>query len=74
MARRVIVPGMFKSLISPVQAWLLIQNRCVGCGRDLSESKALIHKLGEKITCVCGRIFIRETKSKKLRRALLTEV
>jgi len=30
---------MFKSVIAPMQAWLLSQGRCVGCGTELSEGK-----------------------------------
>lgn len=66
---------MFKNVIAPIQAWLLSQNRCVGCGKELSEGK--VEKKGEgqeKVTCACGRIFIHDTKTKKYRRALLEEV
>jgi hypothetical protein len=66
---------MFKDVISPIQAWLLSQKRCVGCGKDLS--KAEVKKLAdgtEKISCSCGRIFIRDPKTGKYRRALLEEV
>ena len=57
---------MFKNVISPIQAWLLSQGRCVGCGRELAN--------GKKVTCQCGRIFIHDSKSNKYRRALLNEV
>ncbi len=30
---------MFKNIISPVQAWLLYQARCVGCGTSLATGK-----------------------------------
>lgn len=66
---------MFKNVISPIQAWLLSQGRCVGCGHDLSEGAKGKSKNGtEKITCQCGRIFIHDSKTKKYRRALLEEV
>ncbi|MBI2007559.1 MAG: hypothetical protein HYS83_02580 [Candidatus Blackburnbacteria bacterium] len=66
---------MFKNVISPVQAWLLSQGRCVGCGRDLSGGKKSKGKNGtEKVVCECGRIFIHDLKSGKYRRALLEEV
>jgi hypothetical protein len=66
---------MFKNVIAPIQAWLISQGRCVGCGRELSLGKKAAKKDGsEKITCVCGRIFIRDSKTKKYRRALLEEV
>lgn len=69
------VPGMFKTVISPVQAWLLSQGRCVGCGRELSEGKKGKGKKSlETVTCQCGRIFVHDKKVNKYRRALLTEV
>lgn len=66
---------MFKNVIAPVQAWLLSQNRCVGCGTELVDSKH--EKKGdiEKVTCKkCGRIFIKDTSTGKYRRALFEEV
>jgi hypothetical protein len=66
---------MFKSVISPIQAWLLSQARCVGCGRELSEGKMSDYKMGsKKVVCQCGRIFINDPSTKKYRRALLEEV
>lgn len=75
MANRVQVPRVFKTVISPVQAWLISQSRCVGCGRELAEAKRGKGKKEVKtVTCQCGRIFIFEEKTKKYRRALLDEV
>jgi hypothetical protein len=66
---------MFKNVIAPVQAWLLSQGRCVGCGKELSLGKKEKTKdNSEKITCGCGRIFIHDTKKNNYRRALLEEV
>ncbi|MBI4033013.1 MAG: hypothetical protein HY377_00620 [Candidatus Blackburnbacteria bacterium] len=66
---------MFKNVISPVQAWLISQGRCVGCGRELSGMKKTARQDGmEKVICECGRIFIRDPKTNKYRRALLEEV
>ncbi|OGM15892.1 hypothetical protein A2V56_05190 [Candidatus Woesebacteria bacterium RBG_19FT_COMBO_42_9] len=66
---------MLKNVIAPIQAWLLSQARCVGCGRPLSEGKRERRRDDtEKVTCVCGRIFIYDPKTKKHRRALLEEV
>lgn len=65
---------MFKNIVSPVQAWLLSQGRCVGCGMPLA--KASHEKNGEsleKVICKCGRIFIYDTATKKYRRALIKE-
>jgi len=66
---------VFKNVIAPIQAWLLSQKRCVGCGRELSIGKEEDRKDGtKKVTCECGRIFILDSKTKKYRRALLEEV
>ncbi|MFH1864047.1 MAG: hypothetical protein ABIJ85_04050 [bacterium] len=66
---------MFKNVISPIQAWLLSQGRCVGCGKDLGDRKKAEGKDGaEKVTCSCGRIFIHDKKTNRYRRALLEEV
>ncbi|PIP57167.1 hypothetical protein COT08_01215 [Candidatus Woesebacteria bacterium CG07_land_8_20_14_0_80_44_9] len=66
---------MFKDVIAPIQAWLLSQGRCVGCGKELTNGKAKDLADGtKKISCNCGRIFIFDPKVKKYRRALLEEV
>lgn len=66
---------MLKNVIAPIQAWLLSQGRCVGCGKPLTEGKKEKHgKDTEKVTCTCGRIFIYTPKVKRYRRALLEEV
>lgn len=66
---------MFKNIIAPMQAWLLSQGRCVGCGKPLSSKRheKLTNKT-EKVICSCARIFIYNPKIKKYRRALLSEV
>lgn len=62
---------MFKNVIAPVQAWLLSQARCVGCGTDLGTGTPS----GAKVTCAkCGRIFIKDGTTGKYRRALFSEV
>ncbi|MDO8503667.1 MAG: hypothetical protein Q7S60_03175 [bacterium] len=74
MAKRRVLK-VFKNVISPVQAWLISQGRCVGCGRELKEMKKTARQDGSsKITCECGRIFILDAKTNKYRRALLEEV
>jgi len=37
---------MFKNMISPIQAWLLSQGRCVGCGKPLEGEKSEKRKEG----------------------------
>ena len=66
---------MFKNVISPIQAWLLSQKRCVGCGREFSLAKKEKRSDStKKVTCTCGRIYIYDPKTEKYRRALLEEV
>jgi len=60
---------MFKNIIAPVQAWLLSQGRCVGCGKPLAKPKD-----NNLVTCKCGRVFVYDKKTGKYRRALLSEV
>lgn len=63
---------MFKTAIAPIQAWLMSQGRCVGCGKYLSSMKTTKHRLGEKVTCSCGRTYIK--KGGHFRRALVSEM
>lgn len=66
---------MFKKIIAPIQAWLLSQGKCVGCGMSLSKGEREDRGDGtEKVICKCGRIFIYNQKTKKYRRALFEEV
>ncbi len=62
---------MFKNIISPVQAWLLSQGKCVGCGRELEKKfgKELV-----RMTCHCGRVYMYDSAGDKFRRATLNEV
>ena len=63
-----------KNVIAPMQAWLMSQGRCVGCGQPLSQAKSTKLKNGaEKIVCNCRRVYIFDPKTKKYRRALLDE-
>ncbi len=64
---------MLKNAIAPIQAWLMSQGRCVGCGMPLSQGNHKKLKDGsEQVTCKCKRIYI--SKDGKYRRALLSEV
>lgn len=65
---------MFKNLISPIQAWLLSQGRCVGCGSDLSKGERKDVRGQTTVTCNCGRIFIHDSSTNKYRRALFNEI
>ena len=67
---------MFKNIIAPIQAWLLSRGQCVGCGMPLSKGNVEEAKVKDhdKVTCKCGRIFMRCQVTKKYRRALFEEV
>ncbi len=65
---------MIKNLIAPIQAWLLSQGRCVGCGTDLSQGTKKEVRGKTTVTCRCGRIFIHDPVKKSYRRALFDEV
>lgn len=61
---------MFKNMIAPMQAWLLAQGKCVGCGKLLErkDGKGLV-----QVTCECGRIYMYDTGSRRFRRATFDE-
>ncbi len=61
-------------MISPVQAWLLSQKRCVGCGTPLNLGTKKIANNQTTITCKCLRVYIYDETKKTYRRALLSEV
>lgn len=66
---------MIKKIIAPVQAWVLLQGKCPGCGKSLSLGKKF--KRGDntdKVICSCGRIFIFDKRSGHYRRAEFMEV
>lgn len=65
---------MLKNVIAPIQAWLLSQGKCVGCGMPLAKGSMKKHPKGTQVTCKCGRIYIQDLKTKAYRRALLEEV
>ena len=59
---------MFKNLISPIQAWLLSQGKCVGCGTPLAGAV----KTGGLVVCKCKRVY--KMEDGKYRRARMDEV
>jgi len=65
---------MFKNLFTPIQSWLLSQDRCVGCGELLTKGK--LHEVRGKriVSCRCGRMFVHDQKHQSFRRALFNEV
>lgn len=62
---------MFKSIIAPVQAWLMAQGKCVGCGKKLNK---ITGSDMVKIICDCGRIYMYDPVSDKFRRANTDEI
>jgi len=65
---------MIKDLIAPIQAWLLSQRRCVGCGENLVKGQRRQVRGQTTVTCRCGRIFIHDPKNNTYRRALFDEI
>jgi hypothetical protein len=64
---------MFKNIIAPVQAWLLSQGKCVGCGAPLSQGTAGKAGVGEgTVVCKCRRVYVRAGNG--FRRARMDEV
>ncbi len=61
---------MFKNIIAPIQAWMLSQGKCVGCGKDLEKMSG---KGYTRVVCVCGRIYMYDEAGRKFRRATLDE-
>ncbi len=62
---------MFKDIIAPMQAWLLSQGKCVGCGKKLPKEEEV---KGTQVTCNCGRIYVYDSQSGRYRRATLNEI
>lgn len=63
---------MIKNAIAPIQAWLLSQGRCVGCGMPLSAASSKNHSKGVQVKCKCGRVYLK--KDNRYRRAVLSEI
>lgn len=64
---------MLKSLLSPLQMWLLKRGQCVGCGMPLIQGTSKKHRLGELTVCKCGRSYF-HLKDGSWRRALQSEL
>ncbi len=62
---------MIKNIIAPIQAWLLSQGKCVGCGRALGKKKG---KGLVRIACACGRVYMYDPGTDSYRRATLDEI
>jgi hypothetical protein len=65
---------MLKNIIIPVQAWLLSQKRCVGCGTPLAKGTKTKKKQLTTITCKCKRVYVFSEENKAYRRALHSEI
>lgn len=65
---------MIKKILAPVQAWILLQGKCVGCGKNLSLARKIEREDNtHKVICTCGRIFIFDKRRGKYRRAHFSE-
>ena len=66
---------MIKTVLAPVQGWILLQGKCVGCGKNLTLGKKINLKNNtNQIICYCGRIYIFSKRTGKYRRAHLNEI
>ncbi|KKU87754.1 MAG: hypothetical protein UY16_C0019G0015 [Candidatus Gottesmanbacteria bacterium GW2011_GWA2_47_9] len=54
-----------------MQAWLLSQGRCVGCGKPLPQKSGAGWV---RVDCSCGRIYMHDPSGAKYRRATLDEI
>jgi hypothetical protein len=65
---------MIKKILAPIQSWILLQGKCVGCGKSLHTSRKMERGDNtQKVICSCGRIFIFEKRKGKFRRATVLE-
>lgn len=65
---------MIKRILAPVQAWILLQGKCVGCGKNLSLGRKIERGDNtQKVICRCGRIFIFDKRRGRYRRANFAE-
>lgn len=65
---------MIKKILAPVQAWILLQGKCVGCGQSLSLARKFERGDNtQKIICRCGRIYIFDKRKGRFRRASFEE-
>lgn len=65
---------MIKKIFAPVQAWILLQGKCVGCGRDLTLARRVERRNNtQKVICACRRIFIFDKRKGRYHRATLEE-
>ena len=65
---------MIKRILAPVQAWILLQGKCVGCGKNLSLGRKVERDDNtQKVFCRCGRIFIFDKRRGRYRRANFAE-
>jgi len=66
---------MIKRIIAPVQAWVLLHGKCVGCGQSLGLGKKVERQNNtQKVTCSCSRIYIFDKRKGKYHRAAFKEV
>jgi len=65
---------VIKRIIAPVQAWILLQGKCVGCGRTLSLMRKMERRdNSQKVFCSCRRVYIFDKRKGKYRRATFEE-
>ena len=65
---------MIKKIFAPIQALILQQGKCVGCGKSLKLARKF--KRGDnkdRVVCICSRVFIFNKTNGKYRRANFDE-
>lgn len=63
-----------RKLIEPMQMWLLMQGRCVACGRELQYQRRQGANGKTLVTCRCNRVFVKEDSLVGYRRATLEDI
>ncbi|MEX2028719.1 MAG: hypothetical protein WD988_04450 [Candidatus Curtissbacteria bacterium] len=62
-------------MLAPVQTWILLQGKCVGCGRTLAQGRKTERGDNtQQVTCTCGRIFIFDKRRGKYKRASTEDI
>ena len=65
---------MIKKLLAPIQSWILLQGKCVGCGKNLLLGRKFKRSDNkDKVICSCTRIFIFDKRTGKYKRASIEE-
>lgn len=65
---------MIKRIIAPVQAWILLQGKCVACGKNLALGRKYKRSDNkDKVVCSCSRIYLFDKRTGRYKRASFEE-